>query len=367
MIELIVNGDPFTDFVSARVTESLSTLANDFSFTASSVGDFPPLRQGDEVEAIVDGVTKLTGTIDEVNGRDQEGSHLVTYTGRDKTGDFLDSQINVIDEILASDTLTLKRIIEITIAHLKQTLTVEDDLNPTPFNSAEDIIAPQVGQNAFDFVAAYARKRQALLSSTPEGNILITQSSPTDSGAVVQRIQGADDNNIVGQNYAINASRRFNKHIHRGQLDPSALNFGGESSSSTVEDQGGEAIDSGARVGRQSVTVEAESYSSEQLKDRAKWAAQLAKAKATRFACTVNGHQKAKGGLWVSNTLVQVNSDVADITRKMLLDTVTFSQGEGQPTVTDLEFVERNVYTIDEKISSQKPTGDLSDAFKALG
>ncbi len=367
MIELIVNGSPFTDFVSASITESLGTMANDFSFTASAVDDFPPLRQGDNVEVSVDGVKKLTGTIGEVNGRDQEGTHLVTYTGRDKTGDFLDSQINIIDDIKASENLTLKGIIEIVISHLRQSLTVQDSLNPAPFNNAEDIIAPQVGQNAFDFVAPYARKRQALLSSTPEGNILITQSSPTDSGAIVQRLQGANDNNILAQNWAINASQLFNKHIHRGQLDPRALDFAGESSSETAEDQGGEATNPDARVGRQMVSVETESYSSEQLKDRAKWAVQLAKAKATGFSCTVKGHQKTNGGLWTSNTLVQVTSDVADITRKMLLETVTFSQGEGQPTITNLEFVERNVYTIDEKILSQKATGDLNDAFKALG
>lgn len=377
MILITVNGAPYTDFVDAAVTVSLESLANDFSFTASAVGDFPPLRQGDAVAVTVDGDTVLTGFIDEVSGQDQEGGHLITYTGRDKTGDLLDSQINVIDDIRAADNLTLKRIIEAVIKHLGLNLKVVDNLKPAPFNEAEDIIAPKVGQNAFEFITAFAAKRQALLSSTSEGDILITQSSPIDSGAVVQRLKGADSNNILSQSWGLNASLRFNKYVYRGQLDPSALNFGGESDSTAVEDQGGETIDKDIRAGRQSVKVESDvsstgafgaktsmSYSSEQLKDRAKWAKQLATAKANRFTCTTKGHQMPNGGVWQVNTLVQVNSDVADISRKMLLNTLTFSQGEKRPTITTLECVERNVYTINEKLLAQRPTGSQSDAFQ---
>ena len=377
MIRIAVNGIPYTDFISATATISLESLANDFSFTASAVGDFPPLRQGDAVVVTVDNVGVLTGSIDEVNGQDQEGGHLVTYTGRDKTGDLLDSQINVMDDIRAADNLTLKRIIETVIKHLGLSLKVVDDLNPTPFNEAEDVIAPKVGQNAYEFIATFAAKRQALLSSTSSGDVLITQSSPNDSGAVVQRLTGADSNNILTQDWVLNASLRFNKYIYRGQLDPSALNFGGESDSTTVEDQGGEAIDPDIRIGRQSVKVESDvsskgdfgvttsmSYSSEQLKDRAKWAKQLAMAKANRFTCAVQGHQMPNGRVWQTNTLVQVNSDVDNINSKMLINMLTFSQGEAQPTLTTLECVERNVYTINEKILAQRPVGSQSDAFQ---
>lgn len=376
MMQIIVNGTPYTDFVSASATVSLETLANDFNFTASAVNGFPPLRQGDAVEIIVDSTKVLTGYIDEVSGQDQEGGHTVAYTGRDRTGDLLDSQINVIDELKESGSLTLKRIIEIVISHLGLDLKVVDELKPAAFNAAEDIVAPKVGQKAFEFISVFAAKRQALLSSTSAGDILITQSSPTDSGSVVQRLQGADDNNILSQNWTLNASLRFNKYIRRGQLDPSALNFAGDSDSTAIEDQGGESIDSDIRVGRQNVKVESDvsatgafgvkesmSYSSEQLKDRAKWSRQLALAKANRFLCSVKGHQMPNGGIWEVNTLVQVNSDVANVNRKMLINTITFSQGEGSPTVTSLEFVERNVYTINEKILAQRPAGSQFDVF----
>ena len=212
-----------------------------------------------------------------------------------------------------------------------------------------------------------AKKRQVLLTSNGDGNIVITQSNPADSGATLQRIQGSDNNNIISQSWTVNASQVFNKYIHRGQLDPRALNFAGTSGVASVENQGAEVVYSGAREGRQQVVVESASYSSDELKDRAKWASQLALARAVVFNCVAKGHRDENDILWKSNVLVQINSDVADITRKMLISSLTFSQGEGSPTTTSFKFVEENVYTIDEKLLASKKTGKQSDAFSNLG
>jgi prophage tail gpP-like protein len=363
MIFLIVNGTPYTDFIEASVTLALSSLANDFSFTASSVDGFPPIRQGDEVKLRVDDWDILTGYVEEIGGSQQERGHTVTYSGRDRTGDLIDSQLDVLSDIRANESLTLKRIIELVIAHLGLDLEVVDTLSPAPFNTAEDILTPEVGQSAFDFISRYAKKRQVLLSSTPDGSILITQSSPIDSGGIVQSLLQSDTNNILAQSWSLSSSILFNKYVHRGQLDPRAVNFAGSSSTESIENQSGIATDDLIRLGRQRVAVENEPYSSAQLSDRSKWTKQLAKAQATKFNCSVAGHQMPDGGLWTPNTLVQVNSEAADISRKMLIDVVTFSQAEGRPTLTSLEFVERNVYTIDEKLLTQKPAGSQNDAF----
>ena len=75
-------------------------------------------------------------------------------------------------------------------------------------------------------------------------------------------------------------------------------------------------------------------------------------------------HEKPNGGLWEENTLVLINSDVADISRKMLINTITFSQQEGGSGQTaSLEFVERDVYTINEQILAQRKTGSQNDIF----
>lgn len=364
MIELTKNGVPYTDWLSASVTVSLRTLANDFSFTASAVNGFPAPKKGDEITVRVDGELRLTGTIDEISGTENDTSHTITYSGRDITGDLIDSDIDVIDDIRPSSSLTIKKLIQIIIDHLGLSVNVLDDLRPAPFNKAEDIIAPEPGRNAFDFIMSYARKRQAMVTSTGRGDILITQSQPDDSGVTLQRLQGSDSNNILRHSWQLSDSVRFNKYVRRGQLDPRALNFAGDTSASTVENQSGSAIDADIRRGRQQVKIESESYSASQLKDRATWARQLADAEGIRYSCVVRGHSNPFGEPWEVNTLVQINADTADISRKMLLDTMTFSEGNGQPTITTLEFVEQNVYTIDEAVTAQKPAGSLNDEFK---
>ena len=366
-IELAVNGTPYTGFIAVTATRALSSLANSFSVTVSSSKEYPPLLEGDMVEALVDGVLVCTGWIEDVNGNETEGNHTVTYTGRDLTGDLLDSDLDQLADIRASETLTLKKLIELVLEHLGLTIPVIDAYQPDPFNEAEDIITPEVGQNAFDFILQYARKRQALLTSTGKGEILITQSSPEDSDAVVQSLVGSDTNNILSQNWNRKSSAKFRKYIRRGQADPRALNFTGGSDSKTVEDQSGITEDSNIRAGRQQVVVESGGYSSEQLADRSKWAKQQAEAQAVKYACVVQGHRDTTGEVWDVNFLAQVNSTAADISRKMLVDSVTFSEGEGQPTTSSLQFVERDVYTIDEQVLAQKPAGSLNDAFTSLG
>lgn len=367
MIALFVNGAPYTEFVDASVTLALSTLSNDFTFTASAVNTAPDFREGDAVTVYVDGVLVLTGRIGEVNGSEREGSHAVTYSGRDNTADFFDSQIDVIDEFIPSDALTLRVVLEKVIAHLGLGIKVIDDVQPAAFNRAEDIVRPEVGQGAFAFVQAFARKRQVLLSSTAAGDILITQSRPVATTAVLRRRGGVS--NILSQSWSKGGNLLFNRYVRRGQLSPGALDYSAGYDSEDVENQAGAFVEDAVRSGRQQVVVEGESYSSEQLRDRAKWASQLSKAKAIKFSCAVKGHQLAgsTGGLWQPNKLALVDSAAADISRQMLVDVVTFTQGEDAPTVTRLDCVERDVYTIDDKILAQRPVGDLLNDFSNVG
>lgn len=363
MIELEVNGTPYTEFMSASVTLAVDTMANDFTFAASAVNGFPPFKDGDSVKCIVDSAQVLDGFIDGVDGTEAEGSHVVTYSGRDKTQDFIDSDIEVMNEIRATGNLTLKRLIELVIAHLGQDIKVVDEFNPPEFNAAEDIASPKVGQNALEFVSFYAMKRQAILSSDSDGNILITQSSPIESGEILKS-DASGDNNIIGQSFSVKSKNRFNKYFNKGQLDPLALNLTPSPDIAGVEGQSGGVTDSSVRTGRQKVSVEGKGYSSAQLSDRSKWSKQIAKARATKFNCTTLGHSKQKtSGIWRENELTLIISLAANITRYMLSNSVTFSQAEGSAETTSFEFVEKDVYTIDSKIQSQKNVGSQLDAF----
>lgn len=367
MITVFHNGIPYVNFISITASISLPNLSNSFQFTASSNGDFPNPKKGDLIEIHVDERKKVTGYVENIKGSEREGSHVITYSGGDRTADFIDSSVNVINDLNPSNNLTLKKILEVLISHIGADIKVIDLANPDPFVSTEDIITFQPGDNIADIGIAFARKRQCLLTSDENGNIVITRSLPNDSGQTLQNLIGKNDNNVFDQEWEIDSSNEFNKYIHRGQISPASLNFSEDQLSGTSENQFGEHIDSSIRSGRQKVVIEPKSFSSAQLKNRAKWSGQLAKAQATSYSCSLKGHSKfTKNEPWLINELAQVNSSAADITRKMLISNIVFSEGEGQPTLTTLTLVEQDVFTIDEKLANQKKVGSQNDAFKEL-
>jgi prophage tail gpP-like protein len=364
MIIILVNGAPFADFTSVECRVSIESVANDFSFTASAVAGFPPFKVQDVVTIRVDGVTVTTGRISRVSGRDAEGGHEVIYSGRDFTSDLIDSSIDTLGDVSA-DQLTLKRLAELVIRSIGSPLRVVDQLPATaPFSVSADFIAPQVGEPALAFLQKYAQKRQALLSSTGAGDLLLTQSQGSDSGAILQSVKGSNSNNIVSHTWAVDVDTLFNRYITRGQLDPRALNFSGEVTTDALVTQWGSTTDPDVPPGRQFVSVQAGAYSNDDLQSLAEWARQLARAKSTRLTCTVHGHSFAgTGQVWAENTLVRVNSEPADISTLMLIATVTFTQREGEGSLSTLELVERDVYTIDEQIRAAKPAGKQNDVY----
>lgn len=366
MIEFEINGTKYTDFISAAVNLSMASLANDFRFVSSSVNSFPPFKQGDEISAIVDGERMMTGYIDEISGTEAGGVYEITYSGRDKTGDLIDSQIDIIDDI-RSDGLTLKTLIGKVLSHLGLSISVIDEYSPAAFNLAEDFISPQPGESAIGFLLKYARKRQALLSTDGDGNIVITQSSPTDPGDALQSAVGSNSNNVISQNWAIDSRKAFNRYVHRGQLDLRALNFGGETDIATAINQGAEVTYSPSRTGRQRVIVEDGGYSTAQLRSRALWSRQFGIAGALRYTCAVKGHQRPSDGVWRENTLAQVVADAANINEKMLIESVTFTQGNEIPTITTLQLVDKRAYTTDSKRLNRRQAGESADAFTVLG
>lgn len=356
MIELVVSGVPYKNYTNASATFSVESMANDFSFTASAVDLFPPFKVGQSVEVFVNGIKRLTGYIEEASGSESEGSHTITYTGRDRTCDFIDSQVSRLDDLRGS--LTLKRVIELLIKNIGADLKVIDLLNPSPLNIAEDLIDAKDGTNALDIAMQYALKRQALLSSDASGNIVITQSIPVTSGITLQRIKNGV-NNILSQSWSVKGSDLFNKYVFQGQLDPRASNLSGESDIENIEYQSSSVINQDVRTGRQKVQVEGRGYSSGELAKKAKWALQIDRARATRMSVSVAGHKTPIDTEWAENTLVQINSDTADITRPMLISSITYSQGEGQATITQIELVERDVYTIEDDVISKRKVKKL--------
>lgn len=349
MIVLEVEGIQYAAFTKANVQLRLDALSNTFSFDATAANASPlPFKGGQACKVYADGELILTGHIELLSVSYDSGQHTISFQGRDRTSDLLDSSLA---GLTLKAPITLATLCRRVIKHLGSDLTVVDDANAKPFKQAEDIASPDPGENAFTFLEKYSRKRQVLLSSTPEGNLWLTQSSGVNTGgSVIHRIGNPGNaNNVIRSDMTYDTTGRFNLYRSVSQLNTSAGALAGILAAASVADQGTKntATDDEVRKGRQLILVSEASLSGKDTLDRATWEANIRKARGKVYSADVSGFRDQEGNLWKLNTLPQVIDEFADIEARMLVNTISFSNSlsDGNAGVT-LGFVESNAYKL---------------------
>lgn len=342
---LEVNGTPYTNFLTGSITSVLPNLARSFSFTCSRTDNEPlPFREGDPCKVRVNNQVVLTGFIEILTVDYNSDAHLLNISGRDKLGDLIDSTLDNLSDL--KPPISLKQIIETTIATIGLDIDVIERTETDLFNAAEDLIAPKPGKPIFDFLEKYARKRNVLLTSDSDGNIVITQSTQALSGAIVQNIIGSNRNNILAGNITYDTTGRFNTYKFASSLNPTALNLAGAIDLAAVVDQSGGITDAEVRKTRQLILIAETPFSDGQCETRARWEANIRRARSATYSATVQGYENQNGELWEVNTLVSVKDDFAGINDQMLLDSVTFNISLDGGSTTNLGFVDKEAYTL---------------------
>ncbi len=346
-MKLEVSGVEYTDFTSLNATLHLDALANVFTFEAAAPNVSQlPFKGGELARVTVDGEPILTGYIEIVGGGYDSQGHGITYQGRDRTGDFLDSMIDTIGDL--GQTISLKSVIEKVISSIGINIFVIDNANPKKFNPAQDIEAPEPGDNAFDFVESLARQRQVLLTSNSDGDIVIEKVPDGDSNGTLQNIRGAANNNIISADFTFDQTKRFRVYKFASSLNPITLNKTNKTSISTIVGQKGSVIDTDIRIGRQFVDIPESTFGSEDNGDRALWEANIRKARGRIYSCTIQGYTPGPDfDIWRPNRLVTIVDEFADIDAKMLINTVDFSLDPQNGRLTTLTLIDQNAYTLE--------------------
>lgn len=348
MINLAVNGSQYENFSKASCELRLDSLSSTFNFEAVAPdGGILPFKGGDPCQIFVDGEKVLTGYIEVIEISYDDQSHSVYISGRDKLGDLLDSTLDAIDDIRA-DNLTLKSLIEIIVKHLGLDISVVDEVNPPAFNPAEDLPSPEIGENAFRFIERYAKKRQVLLTSNSNGDLVIANNSGVATGGAVQHIIGANDNNVMSASFSWDTTGRFNAYKMSSSLAPVALNLAGDVDLASLVDQSGGFIDSEIRAGRQLIMLADDNHSEEECKRRANWEADIRKSRGLIYAAVVPFFRVGgqSGELWRLNRIYQIVDDYVGKTQQMLCNSILFSYDSDEGSNTSLGFVGKNAYTL---------------------
>lgn len=351
-LRLLVDSVPYDGFLEASVTLSMDALAHGFRFVATSDKDnLLPFKGGEPCSVLIDDFLVTTGFIELVEVTHSANSHEINIQGRSKTGDLVDSSLDALE---LNAPITIQTCIQRVIEQLNQDITVTDQSGSDPFNEAEDRLGPSVGENAFDFISRLAKKRQVLLNTDSEGNVLITRSEAVQTDSSLLNLINPTDfnNNILSARVSYNHMKRFNKYIVKSQLNVSSLIFSsGLTDLTSVVDQGGNSQDNfvsddGARVGRQLVLRAEKASSTEQSRLRATWEANIRRARSGSYSATVNGFINNTGQVWELNTIVNVIDEFSDINANKLINRIEFSTSVNGGDITRLGMVETDAYQV---------------------
>lgn len=358
-----VNGVEYKNFKSASVMSNLDAIADTFEFDATVTKINPlPFTLNDECKISADGVTVLTGFIEGINVTYNSRTHTVNIFGRSKTADLVDSNI---DKLELKAPITLKEVIEKVISHIGADISVIDNVGSIEsFKKAEDLLSPEVGENAFEFIEKTARKRQVLLTSNGDGNVVMTNAGSDSAPQALQNIIGAENNNIESGAVSYDNTEQFNKYIVKSQLNPTTTSFAGDTNNKSIVGQKSEStINSEIRSSRQLV-IQAENASSDkECEKRAKWESNIRGSRSVIYSTTLPNFSH-NGNLWKVNQVTSIKDDFVRISMKMLVNTVEYIS-ESDNTQLILSFVDEDSYKPDPiPPKTGKVKGDWTESYR---
>lgn len=353
MILLQLNGEDFTNFDRVAVFRSMETASGAFSFSSSANNkNLFPVKKGDAVQVIVDDVQVVDGFVEKVSANYSATDHKITITGRDKLGDLIDSSVFGVKEFTGN--ISLVDVARNILQGIGLTdVEVIDQTGGVRAFDESDITSAEVGQNAFDFLELYARKRQVLLTTDGSGNLLLARASTTVFPGKLKNVVGSNENNIIDATLDTDDTKRFYRYVSQSQLNPYALDIG----AGDVSSQNGQAIDGAIRKSRVFEFNAEESQDSFTGKDRATWEANIQRARSITYSPRVQGHS-VDGEIWKPNVLVEIEDQFADITATMLVRAMSYEQSIDQGSTTRLDLTYKDAYTLQAEQDAREANTD---------
>jgi prophage tail gpP-like protein len=340
-IKIKVNGINYENFLEASVFRTMEAVSGSFTFVSTFDNDNNfPIKEADLVDIFVDGVQVIKGSVEGISTSSAIDQHDIRFSGRDILGDLIDSTVNVeTSEWSASSLLAIARAVLDGI-NLTDVQVIDLTGDVGPFEQIE-ISSAEVGRQGFDFLEYYARKQQILLNTDGLGNLIFTRSSGQKFPVA---IKDGQDGNIKSANKNIDISQRYNSYTCYSQLNPIKLEAG--TLPKNIVEQKGLATDSVIRNSRIWAFNAEESSDSFTAKQRAKWEANIRKAKSLSYSCTVQGHS-ADGNLWIPNRLIDVDDNRNNIHSTLLARSVRYNENLEEGTTTTIEMTYRSAYTLE--------------------
>lgn len=375
-----IGGFELKGFTSARITKSLNSFTNTFeikytqkeedSLTGSAIFSAnAEIKVQDEVEVSIGGTLVMTGFVEHKQRSLDARSHTLEISGRDKTGDLIDSSI-IPKEYTQSNILSLFNQVLSTNDYtgLSANFDIPNTgiINPSLTRNNDQGFNAITGMTIFDFFDKYAKKVQLLLRSSSRGNVLLTKEGTIPYLTPLLSLKGGAAlpiggglNNIISVSSVQNSTDRYRFIEIRTEGDSSENFFGG-----SAVLQIGSSEDKIIRTPRRKIVLYDAASDKGFLDDLAKWNVRIKRAKGSFYECRVLGYRPIENGpeLWQENRIVTVRDTLSGLDGPFLIEGVTYTKSlDG--SFTDFRIVPQGSYNIDKSNEADEEQLETSNFF----
>lgn len=331
-----------------RITKSLDNFFGSFNFSTDpdSIETTLNINVNDACKIYINDVPVMTGHISTKTKTIRRDARSLEFSGVEKTADI---EMSTLKNATYNTPISLLNIIKKTCEdcgfkvvnqNYKQRLgdnTIKIINNVSINDLTGENIQRSFGENAFNFISKYANKRQVLLITNSDGNIVITRRGLLTAKTSINVLKTPGEHNSKQIVKTENIRNRFYSYTQKSQLD------GSENGRSAIEGQIGEAFDNDIRKTKVYTRLSDTTQNIKSAGETAKWNANIKKARSLDYSHVVAGfhHEPEKKTLWDINQIVNISDDETLTYGDFLIKGISFTQSlppEGSMTVINFTF-----------------------------
>ncbi len=278
------------------------------------------LQANERCQVLIHGQTVIDGYLDLFEPSFDESTHTINVSGRDITGDMMESSAFLPDGELTN----------VTILQLAQTLLTGYGLAlncPAPGEPFEKAVV-NGGESIFDVLSIHAGQRGLLLYTLGDGVLHIAK--PPQMELHRKLIEGVD---ILRANAAHDITQQYGRYIFHGQ----------GKDAQTVKYEIHDPTCRPTRLLVQDLEL-AEGSSLDLIQKRAEWELKVRRAKGKRATVTVQGWEYEPGKIWNVGQRPYLKSPRLGYDQLMLISTLTYTCNEQDGTLTELTLTDPEAY-----------------------
>lgn len=321
------NGKTFSGWLTAEIERSLRAVSGHFAinYTDHWSGQTSKvlLKAGDECNIELDGKTVISGFIDTLEYDLGGDSRHLSVTGRDKTGNLVDSGTLLKQKSFKG--LTLAKVAEQLASPFGISVSAKSDAA----NVSISALTYQYNETIWEMINRLAHYQGVLSYPDSQGGIVFADVSNT----VVDTLD--EKKNILEINVQTDASEKFQKYIvvsHSGAPDRKIT---------TIQ---AEATDNSVNAPRNKIVIISKNTDKSGARARANWEMAMHVAKSFHANVTLAGWKNSKGELWQINTLVYLNAPSCNLQGNFLIESTKFILEQERGMTTQLTLVLADAY-----------------------